>query len=201
MSQEGPHSPPTTATSSAKTSEQDWSHVKETITMLYLAVCQIKSSLTDGDHSLNHLTDSFTALANHTREVDKQIQTIDQAAEIATVRQSLTDTASDMQLKIAEAVTAFQFYDRISQRLDHVANGLESMSSLLADPRKLNNPKAWQRIQREVKSSYTMESERLMFEHILRGASVQEALQIYRHHFENEVTLDTNADEDEIELF
>ena len=39
-----------------------------------------------------------------------------------------------------------------------------------------------------------------MFEHILRGDSVREALEIYRHHF-NQDQNGTTEDDDEIELF
>lgn len=105
-----------------------------------------------------------------------------------------------MQEKINQAITAFQFYDRISQRLDHVSNSLENMCDLMTCPTELNDPDAWQAIQDRVKNSYTMESERLMFEHILRGASVKEALEIYQHHFEEEKQA-KNDDEDEVELF
>ena len=44
-----------------------------------------------------------------------------------------------------------------------------------------------------------MEEERLMFEHIMNGASVSEALEIYRHHFEQAAKKDD--DSDEVELF
>jgi len=44
-----------------------------------------------------------------------------------------------------------------------------------------------------------MEGERLMFEHIMMGVSVEEALEIYHHNFNN-VSQD-DAEGDDIELF
>jgi len=178
----------------------NWSHIQETITMLYLSVCQIKSSMKDSGNSVDQLTQSFTELALHSREVDEHVQNLSDVSEIQSFKHEVSSTAREMQEKINQAITAFQFYDRISQRLEHVSQSLENMSDLMTSPQDLNNPNAWQLIQDRVKNSYTMESERLMFEHILRGASVNEALEIYQHHFEEEKQAQ-NEDDDEVELF
>jgi len=167
--------------------------------MLYLSVCQIKSSMKDSGNSVDQLTLSFTELALHSREVDEHVQNLSEVSEIQAFKNEVSNTAREMQEKINQAITAFQFYDRISQRLDHVSQNLESMSDLMANPMDLNDPDAWKLIQDQVKNSYTMESERLMFEHILRGASVKEALDIYQHHFEEEK--EALDDDDEVELF
>lgn len=178
----------------------NWSHIQETITMLYLSVCQIESSMKDSGNSVDQLTQSFTELALHSREVDEHVQNLSDVSEIQAFKNEVSNTAREMQEKINQAITAFQFYDRISQRLDHVSKSLESMTDLMSSPMDLNDPHAWQLIQDRVKNSYTMESERLMFEHILRGASVKEALEIYQHHFEEEKQAQSE-DDDEVELF
>ena len=45
--------------------QEDWSHVRETINMLCLAVCQIEATMADSNHSVATLTQSFTQLAEH----------------------------------------------------------------------------------------------------------------------------------------
>lgn len=181
-------------------SADSWCHIQETITMLYLAVCQIETSMADSSKSVNTLTHSFTELAKHSQLVDDQVQALSSSDELGGFKDEVSYTAREMGEKIKQAITAFQFYDRITQRLDHVARSLESVSNVINDSGQLNNPQAWKDIQTQVKSSYTMEAERIMFEHIMRGASVKEALDIYRHHFEQEAI---NGDEssDEVELF
>ncbi|GAA5317232.1 MAG: hypothetical protein AseanaTS_24360 [Candidatus Pelagadaptatus aseana] len=183
------------------TDREDWSHVQETITMLYLAVCQIKSSLTESNRSMDQLTSSFTELASHSSEVSNRAQNLDNPAQWQDFKNEISNTAAEMQTKISEAITAFQFYDRISQRLDHVALSLEQTTDLMSHPEKIQEPEAWRGIQEEVKSSYSMEAERIMFEHIMRGASVKEALEIYNHHFEESDSLVLDDTDDEIELF
>ncbi len=188
-------------TANAKT-EEDWSHIRETITMLYLAVCQIKMSLGDGDHSIIHLTDSFTQLATHSNQVDQQVRALTSNNEdLVQIQTSVTASTEAMQEKISEAITAFQFYDRISQRLDHVSDGLEQLTGLMDNTQQLHNPQAWLNLQDGIKDSYSMESERIMFEHILRGASVKEALEVYQHHFDIEAEKCTDSDDDEVEFF
>ncbi len=184
-----------------KDSYDDWSHVQETITMLYLAVCQIENSISESNHSVDKLTSSFTELAEHSREVDNLVLELDSADQLQEFKQKISQTTLEIQQKVNQAITAFQFYDRISQRLDHVASSLEQTSELMQNPDNLNSPNAWQDVQNNVKSSYSMEAERIMFEHIMRGATVKEALEIYKHHFDSQDTLVTDDTDDEIELF
>ena len=98
------------------------------------------------------------------------------------------------------ATIAFQFYDHLTQRLDHVKRDLSWLSSLVSSPDQLYKPEAWQKLQTDIMSNYTMQEERLMFEHIMNGASVESALEIYNHHF-NRVKDDDDQTNDEIELF
>lgn len=181
------------------TTENDLIHIKETITMLCLAVCQIEASVKESNTSVDALTSSFTDLAEHSREVDDHVQAMNDLSDLNDIKRQVNETSIEMQDKIKQAITAFQFYDRVSQRLDHVARNLERVSEVIGNPADINNPSIWENIQSEVKSSYSMESERIMFEHIMRGASVKEALEIYHHHFDKEEEGEENGDE--IELF
>ena len=167
--------------------------------MLYLAVCQIEASIKDSNNSVDALTTSFTDLAKHSQEVDEHVQAMNDLSELNDIKRQVSETSTEMQGKINQAITAFQFYDRVSQRLDHVARNLEKVSDVIGNPDDINNPSIWANIQNEVKNSYSMESERIMFEHIMRGASVKEALEIYQHHFSQEEV--GEDDGDEVELF
>ncbi len=179
--------------------EKEWSHVGETINMLYLAVCQIESTMGDANQSVEVLTKSFTKLASHTSEVSQQLQGLNEVDQLNVFKEDLSSTASELQSHIASSVEAFQFYDRVCQRIDHVARSLEQVSGLLSDKRAIYEQQAWKDVQANIKSSYSMEAERIMFEYIMRGGSVQEALEIYKHHF-NDAQNDPD-DKDEIELF
>lgn len=173
----------------------DWCHVRETVNMLYLAVCQIETTLADSNGAVDTLTQSFLQLAQHTSQVNQQIQEIERVADLARFKADMAGTAAQIDSNINASIEAFQFYDRICQRLDHVARGLEQVSKVMADKQQIDKPEAWRQIQDAIRGSYTMEAERIMFEFIMRGGSVGEALQIYRHHFDQQDTVARGDDE------
>ncbi|PCK10126.1 MAG: hypothetical protein COA42_00595 [Alteromonadaceae bacterium] len=176
-----------------------WSHISETINMLYLAVCQIETTMHEANQSVDTLTSSFTKLANHTFSVSEQINDLHKVSQLASFKKDIAHTATELQANIGSSVEAFQFYDRVCQRIDHVARSLEKVSNLLNDEKNIEKQNAWKRVQEEIKGSYTMEAERIMFEYIMRGGSVAEALDIYNHQFSADK--DKASDGDEIELF
>lgn len=187
--------------STAKNPDLDWSQISETVAMLALTVAQIETSMNEGDQSVNQLTESFTELATHNQEIIQEATKLDdQIPHEADIKARMLAAAEGLEDKVQKAVTAFQFYDRLSQRLDHASHNLEKLGHLVADPQERYQPGAWKGLQESIKSSYTMEAERIMFEHIMRGHSVSEALEIYRHHFEKNKDEQFDTD-DEIELF
>lgn len=192
------------SSSSSSNPDLDWSQVRETINMLTLAVSQIECTMTDGEKSVAELTQSFTYIASKLQEIVEQSSDTDLKSgnqkENAEGEQSLSISAQDIHQRVVNAIISFQFYDRLSQRLDHVKRDLSWLSSLVSNPQELYNPNAWHKLQEDIMSNYTMEEERLMFQHIMNGASVEEALEVYHHHFNKEKDADDQSG-DEIDLF
>jgi len=180
--------------STANRPDLDWSQVRETINMLTLAVSQIECTMTDGEKSVSELSESFTYIASKLQEITEK------ANEDIAKDASLKVDAEDVHSRVVNAIISFQFYDRLSQRLDHVKRDLLWLSELVSNPEELYNPSSWKKLQEDIMSNYTMEEERLMFQHIMSGASVQEALEIYHHHFEKSKEKDDNTN-DEVDLF
>lgn len=178
----------------------DWSHVRETINMLYLAVCQIEATMSDSNTSVDTLTKSFTTLAEHNNNMNAKMQAVTNPHDLNEFKQDIADTTAQMNANISASVQAFQFYDRVCQRLDHVARSLETVSGVMNDDESLHAPDEWRRIQNTIKNSYTMEAERVMFEHIMQGGNIEEALNIYQQHFNHNNSHPRN-DIDDVELF
>ena len=168
--------------------------------MLYLAVCQIEATLTDSNGSVDTLTQSFTTLASHNSDISKKILDVVTPSDLDEFKEDIIETASQMNANISASVRAFQFYDRVNQRLDHVARSLEKVSGVMTDETSLHEPEAWRRIQNDIKNSYTMDAERIMFEHIMDGGSIENALVIYQQHIDK-TRSHPRDDVDDIELF
>lgn len=167
----------------------DMCRVRETILMLNLAIAQISGAMKDGDDSVNVLTNSFTSMMTSVQDIGQLAERLPEGDEQREIGQNCAAVIGQMQ----GAIMAFQFYDKLSQRLNHLTNGLASFSELVGSPELINNPDAWDTLQEDIKSKYTLEADKAMFDAILQGKSVEEALQQLTSH--NEET------SDEIELF
>jgi hypothetical protein len=72
---------------------------------------------------------------------------------------------------------ALQYHDRLAQRLTHVRDTLSALVEFLLDSAGERGPAAdWDRLRAGIRSRYSMEPERLMFDLLLRGASPDEVL-------------------------
>jgi hypothetical protein len=167
----------------------DWSQVKETVKLLSVSVSQVERGMKEGDKSVTTLTESFTSLVDHTNSIHDILNSLDPSEQ----NQTVLDHCAQMSEKIQISIVAFQFYDRLQQSLSHVASSLKGLSDLVETPERIYNPLEWKKFQNEIRDRYTMESEKVMFDAILQGKSIEEA-----------VELATKVDEDEhddIELF
>ena len=167
----------------------DWSQVQETVMMLSLAVAQIDRAMNEGTDSVSALTDSFTSMAQGASFIDTACNTLPDTPEKTTILKNSQTISSQMQ----SAIVAFQFYDKLSQRLNHVCNSLSSLSELVGDSKRLFNPSEWKGLQDKIRSKYPTESDKHMFDALLAGASVEEALKASN--------AETEEKTDDIELF
>ncbi|MBK9955085.1 MAG: hypothetical protein IPP18_08095 [Rhodocyclaceae bacterium] len=155
-----------------------WSQVRETVLMLELAAGQVDAAMRDSNASVNVLTESFTAMATLLDDIDRKMAGLGERVhepEIGEVRDSARQVAQQAQ----HSVVAFQFYDRLVQRLDHVCQSLASLSELVNSPVRRYNPGEWAALQQLIASKYTMVEERAMFDAVMRGVPVKEALEQY----------------------
>lgn len=141
--------------------------LQQTLLVLRIAASQLLASLREADQPVQQLGEAFAEMA--------------QAEESSALSQPLQ-----------QATTALQFYDTLTQRVEHVAHSLQWLESLLADPQQLNSSEAWQQLQQQIRSRYTMEHERVLFDAILAGedaAQVMQALQQSLRETRDEVEL------------
>lgn len=147
----------------------------ETVKLLSLSVAQIHTSLTEGENSVTALTEAFQRMASVT-DAAKQLT----AEHSEDVDKRFLAMTNELKEHITSAIIAFQFYDRLSQRLSHVAAGLNDISELLSEDSKLFDGDLWKNVRDNVKKNYTMEAEHIMHDAILNGATVDQALAIYK---------------------
>lgn len=169
----------------------DWSQIRETVKLLAVSVAQVEGSMRVGDDSVGVLTASFTTMVDDMAAIHNLLLTLEPSEQRDTAIKYCTAT----QDKIGASIIAFQFYDRLQQCLSHVSVGLKGLSDIIETPNRLYNPAEWHKFQEEVRNAYTMEAEKVMFDAIHQGKSIEEALHIMAE-FNN-----TTTDEDDVEFF
>lgn len=180
--------------STATRPDLDWSQVKETVLMLKLAAAQVEFSLKDGNNSVNTLTDSFTSMAGSIRAIELSCAQLFEKYSIdASEQTAVNESCQLVSTKMQQAIVAFQFYDTLVQRMDHVVNSLSKLGDLVSDPGRLYSPIEWGALQEVIRSRYTMEKERELFDAIIAGEDMMQVLEKMHQ-------VATSADDD-IELF
>lgn len=163
----------------AASPEPDWNQARQTVLMLELAAGQVEAAMKDSNSSVEVLTDSFTSLVDTLQLVEAAIDTLPDTIGNGLVKQEIQSNTRFIGEKIRQAIVAFQFYDRLVQRLDHVCRGLDGLAELLADPARKGDPAEWRALQEKILAKYTLAEERAMFDAVLAGTPVHEALQHY----------------------
>lgn len=168
----------------------DWSQIRETVKLLAVAVAQVESGMRIGDDSVNALAKSFTEMSNDMSALQGVLANLQDSE----ARDQALQHCATTQAKIYNAIVAFQFYDRLQQRLQHVSLSLKGLADIIDTPERLYSPFAWRDFQTDIRGRFTMEAEKIMFDAILKGKSIEEAVALA-------AAYDGSADEEEIELF
>jgi len=179
--------------------------VQQTILVLNLSVAQIDLSITEGDNSVNTLIDSFTYMSQHIETIQS---TGSKIAEMASGVEGMDDQhslllneAGELSQKMQQAVIAFQFYDKLSQRLEHVSHGLSGLAEIVSHEMKVKNAEEWEAFKASVRKGTTMREEEELFELIFdQHLPVEEAIEIMKDRMRNRMN-EQEEQEDEIELF
>lgn len=171
-----------------------WSQVRETSRMLFLAVAQIEMAIKESDDSVSHLTDAFSSMMGYENSIKKAVDQLPNNPETKAVHDTIAENIEHINAEMQRAIVAFQFYDKLTQRLFHVSQSVESLSELVSDTGRVNNPDEWTTLQQKIKQKYSMREELEMFDSVMSGADVREAIRVF-----NEAQ--KTVEQDSIEFF
>ena len=179
--------------SSAHNPDLNWSQVRETVLMLELAAVQIETAMKDSNTSVDVLTTSFTGIAQCMQAMLDKISNLPSEGPVGEVRAELLGDSGNVADRAHQAIIAFQFYDKLVQRLSHVTHSLGELSDLVGQPVRLYNPEEWVGLQQRIKAKYSTREESAMFEAVMAGVPVHEAVARFNQEMREQ--------EDDIEFF
>lgn len=154
-----------------------WSQVRETILMLELSTGQIEAAMTDSNASVEVLTDSFTTMAGYLQMISTSLGTLSDEGQVGETKRQMLDAAQHVTGMVHQSIVAFQFYDKLTQRLAHVSHSLAELTDLVGDQRRIFSPPEWVGLQGKIRSKYTTAEEVAMFEAVMQGMPVHEAIE------------------------
>ncbi len=160
------------------------------ITLLQLAAAQLALSLKETEQPFDDLSKLFIEIVEGYNSMETLIGSSKQS-EIETLQMLHHQTQS----KVRNAIVDFQFYDRMTQRLQHIMGTIQdAIITLEVQPDDSNAE--WHHIFERVEKSYTMREEKQLFDSIRSGEGFESAVKSLI-----EQTFKKEALESEIELF
>lgn len=152
--------------------EENWSHVRETVLMINVAVSRIEHAMVEGNDSFTSLSQSFVDIAHSAKQMSDDVQQLDDSPAHEKINQNCMAISG----KVESSIIAFQFYDRLSQRMALVSKTLNSLTEILKHPDKKDIRDEWTALQNTIRSKYTLDADQEMFDSVLNGTSIEDAL-------------------------
>jgi hypothetical protein len=163
----------------ARMPDVDWCQVRETTLMLEVATGQIEAAMKESNSSVEVLTDSFTTMAGYLSMISSTVEALPDEGDVGDTKKNVLEAANHVTGMVHQSIVAFQFYDKLTQRLAHVSHSLAALNDLVGDQRRVLSPQEWVVLQEKIRSKYTSVDECAMFDAVMSGMSVHEALAQY----------------------
>ena len=163
----------------AKMPEVEWCQVRETTLMLEVATGQIEAAMKESNASVDVLTGSFTTIAGYLSMISNMLGSLPDEGEAGDTKKNAIEAANHVTGMVHQSIIAFQFYDKLTQRLSHVSHSLAELNDLVGDQRRVHHPQEWKVLQEKIRSKYTSVDECAMFDAVMAGMTVHEALAHY----------------------
>src|SRR3989338_6035473 len=124
----------------ALTQDIDLSQARKTVLMIELSVGQIEAAMKDSSSSVEVLTDVFTTMAVYMRMINDTVAALPDKGELSDTKASLLGATENVSGMVRKAIIAFQFYEKLVQRLSHVNHSLAALSALIKDSSRHDSP-------------------------------------------------------------
>jgi hypothetical protein len=136
--------------------------------MLGLCEAQMESALHDSDKAVDALIKAFTCMVDATRALSTVTENLPQELK-QKMSSDIDGQVAEISKQMGSAVMAFQFYDKLTQRLGHVRYSLSTLALFVCDRNQSNQPEQWKRLLNTLRRLYRTEEERQIFQMIMDG--------------------------------
>jgi hypothetical protein len=149
--------------------------MRETAEVLELAIAQIGLSLHDSDRAVESLIAAITAMAGCVGRIEDKLDAARGSSNSNTTEDAIHKECERAKNQMQQAVTAFQFYDLLSQRFLHIESNLKAVADVMRAPDQ-QHPAMWQQLRDKLRSVYSLEQEQVMYQALLAGLSAESVI-------------------------
>jgi hypothetical protein len=148
-----------------------WTPEQQIARMLELCEAQMESALSQSDVAVEALIKSFAGLI----EAGQALGSVGEKLPADATPADLAPQLEALKKQTAAAVVAFQFYDKLTQRLGHVRYSLSALAMFVCDRAKSGEREQWRRLFTTLRRLYRTEEELQIFKLMVDGTSAEEA--------------------------
>jgi len=170
-----------------------WTPEQQISRMLELCEAQMESALSESDLAVDALIKSFTGLI----EAGQALGSLSEKTPADAGTEDLRRQLDALRKQTAAAVVAFQFYDKLTQRLGHVRYSLSALAMFVCDRAKSGEREQWRRLFSTLRRLYRTEEERQIFTMMLGGATAEQA----REHIQQSTLTLRSSPTGDVEIF
>lgn len=163
--------PATGGTPSAPT---NWSPQQQTARMLALCEAQMEAATQDSDVAVDMLINSFSDLMTLVRDLNNENAQNHSDTQVIkfTSEEEMKQRYMTLMRQVNNAIVAFQFYDKLSQRLGHVRYSLSTLALFICDRLNSQKPEHWEKLLVTLGRLYRTAEERAIFDSIANSLAL-----------------------------
>jgi hypothetical protein len=153
----------------------NWSPESETALLLDLCEAQMEAAMRDSDQSVDVLVRAFTELVEASRTIGEMTKQLPNATDGAIQNsEQLNARVTAISQQINDAIVAFQFYDKLSQRMGHVRHSLTTLAMFICNRNQTQQREYWLKLLTSLRRLYRTAEERAVFDLVAEGATADE---------------------------
>jgi len=182
-----------------------WEELHRAILALNLSVAQIDLSMTEGSYSVDALIDSFNFMREGIDNMRNQVLQ-DDASEMVELKTRVLSESNVLTDKVTASIIAFQFYDRLSQRLHHVSDSLSILADIMGSKDQIVDEVIWAHFIEKMSKYAAMREEHELFDLIfVQGLDSAKSIELMKLKMRERMLEAQNSPvpvlDDDIELF
>ena len=145
---------------------------------LNLTSGEIKMSVREANEVVQTLTKTFMKMVGDVHEIQLAAEQLSGHGEDTEIKQKIIKKCEGYLDKVQEGTMGFQFYDKMTQRLNHTSGNIKKLIDMNEEPEAMMSKDKWDSLKQDIEQSYTMEEDRVLFKALMQGDSIQQAIRL-----------------------